>query len=56
LKISKAKGLVIYDLRNQFVMPGMHDTHAHLLFAGEKKDFGRLTSVAKRVNTTLVAL
>ena len=28
------EGLVIYDLRNDFVMPGIHDAHMHVLYAG----------------------
>jgi predicted amidohydrolase YtcJ len=28
------QGLVIYDLRNHFVMPGIHDAHMHVLYSG----------------------
>ncbi|KAL6246595.1 hypothetical protein RBB50_006833 [Rhinocladiella similis] len=27
-------GLVIYDLRDKFIMPGIHDAHVHMLLAG----------------------
>lgn len=33
LKTVKARNLVCYDLRRQFVMPGIHDAHTHLLMA-----------------------
>ncbi|RAK95810.1 amidohydrolase [Aspergillus ibericus CBS 121593] len=34
LKIAASRGLVQYDLRQRFVMPGIHDAHTHLLIAG----------------------
>lgn len=33
LKMVKSHNLVCYDLRQQFVMPGIHDAHTHLLMA-----------------------
>jgi hypothetical protein len=37
LSIAKVRGLVTYDLRQQFIMPDMYDEHTHLLSAGEKR-------------------
>ncbi|PYH64979.1 amidohydrolase [Aspergillus vadensis CBS 113365] len=34
LEIASARGLIQYDLRQRFVMPGIHDAHTHLLVAG----------------------
>lgn len=34
-----ATGLKIVDLKGQFVMPGMHDAHCHLLMASKEKLF-----------------
>src|ERR1700761_5151250 len=31
---AKRDGLVTYDLRGQFIMPGIHDAHMHIMFAG----------------------
>ncbi|RDA88588.1 hypothetical protein CP532_5888 [Ophiocordyceps camponoti-leonardi (nom. inval.)] len=31
---AKRDDLVIHDLRSQFIMPGMHDAHVHMLWAG----------------------
>jgi predicted amidohydrolase YtcJ len=36
-EIAAAQKLVTYDLANQFVMPGIHDAHLHLLIAGFSK-------------------
>lgn len=33
LSIVKSRHLVCYDLREQFIMPGIHDAHTHLLIA-----------------------
>lgn len=39
-EIKKAgSGLKVVDLKGQFVMPGMHDAHSHLLMASEEKLF-----------------
>lgn len=34
LSLAKANGLVVYDLHNAFIMPGLHDAHTHMLPAG----------------------
>lgn len=34
LSSAKVHGLVVYDLHNTFVMPGLHDAHSHTLPAG----------------------
>ncbi|PYH90690.1 amidohydrolase-like protein 3 [Aspergillus ellipticus CBS 707.79] len=34
LQLASTRGLIRYDLRRRFVMPGIHDAHAHLLIAG----------------------
>ncbi|XRM48201.1 hypothetical protein ABZX51_011135 [Aspergillus tubingensis] len=34
LEIASARGIIQYDLRQRFVMPGIHDAHTHLLVAG----------------------
>lgn len=34
LEAARAHGLVTFDLRGRFVMPGIHDAHVHLLSAG----------------------
>ena len=34
IAVANKKGLPIYDLKNEFIMPGIHDAHVHLLFAG----------------------
>lgn len=31
---ARTRGIDIYDLENQFVMPGIHDAHMHVLMAG----------------------
>lgn len=36
-KIAGLRHLAIYDLKRQFIMPGIHDAHTHLLMAGEAK-------------------
>lgn len=33
----QAEGLEVVDLKGQFVMPGMHDAHSHLLMASKEK-------------------
>lgn len=33
LSVVKSRHLVCYDLREQFIMPGIHDAHTHLLIA-----------------------
>ncbi|OGM47227.1 hypothetical protein ABOM_003984 [Aspergillus bombycis] len=33
-EIATAAGMVVYDLRQAFVMPGIHDAHVHALHAG----------------------
>ncbi|KAL4892031.1 amidohydrolase-like protein 3 [Aspergillus ambiguus] len=33
-QIAADRGLVQYDLRQRFIMPGIHDAHTHLLIAG----------------------
>lgn len=37
MKLATSRGLATCDLRQQFVMPGIHDAHTHLLMAGEGK-------------------
>lgn len=34
--LAKAKkdGLIVFDLRSQFVMPGIHDAHVHIFMGG----------------------
>ncbi|KAJ9642670.1 hypothetical protein H2204_002318 [Knufia peltigerae] len=34
LELARRDGLPTFDLRSRFVMPGIHDAHAHLLMAG----------------------
>ncbi|KAF2097565.1 amidohydrolase 3 [Rhizodiscina lignyota] len=34
LETAKAEGLVTYDLRDSFVMPGIHDAHMHIHHSG----------------------
>ncbi|OAA73911.1 Amidohydrolase 3 [Cordyceps fumosorosea ARSEF 2679] len=34
LSQARQNKMVVYDLKNQFIMPGIHDAHAHLLMAG----------------------
>ncbi|KAF2466214.1 amidohydrolase 3 [Lindgomyces ingoldianus] len=34
LSIAKSLSLIIVDLKNQFVMPGIHDAHMHVLYSG----------------------
>lgn len=36
LKIANEQGMAIVNLSQQFVMPGIHDAHTHLLMSGEK--------------------
>ncbi|EGV62804.1 hypothetical protein PSN45_000877 [Yamadazyma tenuis] len=36
---SIASGMTVIDLKGQFVMPGMHDAHCHLLMASKEKLF-----------------
>ena len=31
---AKTNSLITYDLRNRFIMPGLHDAHVHMLFSG----------------------
>jgi predicted amidohydrolase YtcJ len=33
-ELAKEHGLPTYDFDNKFIMPGIHDAHVHLLFAG----------------------
>ncbi|KAL2801862.1 amidohydrolase-like protein 3 [Aspergillus granulosus] len=35
--ISKANGIITYDLHGTFIMPGIHDAHTHLLAASMQK-------------------
>lgn len=35
-KIASTRGIVIVDLQQRFVMPGIHDAHTHLMSAGEQ--------------------
>ncbi|KAL2785904.1 amidohydrolase 3 [Aspergillus keveii] len=37
LNLAKEQGLLIHDLKNTFVMPGIHDAHTHLLLASMQK-------------------
>ncbi|KAF2105584.1 amidohydrolase 3 [Lophiotrema nucula] len=34
LEGARGSGIVVVDLRGQFVMPGIHDAHMHLLYSG----------------------
>jgi predicted amidohydrolase YtcJ len=38
-KLAKSSGASVVDLNGQFVMPGMHDAHCHLLVASQEKLF-----------------
>ncbi|OCT45192.1 hydrolase [Cladophialophora carrionii] len=38
-KVAKEVGAPVVDLKGQFVMPGMHDAHCHLLVASQEKLF-----------------
>ena len=40
--------LVIYDLQNQFIMPGIHDAHMHVLYSG----FSMLNNVPLDMETS----
>lgn len=37
MAIAESRRLATYDLRQEFIMPGIHDAHTHLLMAGEGK-------------------
>ncbi|RVX73565.1 hypothetical protein B0A52_02453 [Exophiala mesophila] len=39
LELAKQTGATLVDLKGQFVMPGMHDAHCHLLVASQEKLF-----------------
>lgn len=34
LSQARQNKIVVYDLKDQFIMPGIHDAHVHLLMAG----------------------
>jgi predicted amidohydrolase YtcJ len=38
-ELAKSSGATLVDLQGQFVMPGMHDAHCHLLVASQEKLF-----------------
>ena len=49
LKVAKEQRLPIYDLKNDFVMPGIHDAHVHLLASG----YALLNEADVGIETTL---